>query len=53
MKYLYLLALTLFFVEPVCARHIIGGAFTYECLGGGNYRFTLKMYRDCFLWGRF
>ena len=29
------------------ARHIIGGDITYECLGGGNYRFTLKIYRDC------
>ncbi|MBK8490315.1 MAG: gliding motility-associated C-terminal domain-containing protein [Saprospirales bacterium] len=27
--------------------HIIGGEFSYECLGGGNYRFTLRLYRDC------
>ncbi len=29
------------------ARHIIGGNITYTCLGGGEYRFTLEMYRDC------
>lgn len=33
---------------PLRAAHIIGGVITYECLGGGNYRFTLKIYRDCF-----
>ncbi len=51
MKYLYPLALALFLIEPVYARHIIGGVFSYECLGGGNYRFTLKMYRDCASFG--
>ena len=29
------------------ARHIIGGVMTYECLGGGDYEFTMRMYRDC------
>ena len=29
------------------AKHIIGGVMTYECLGNGNYEFTLKAYRDC------
>ncbi len=29
------------------ARHIIGGVMNYECLGGGDYEFTMKMYRDC------
>ncbi len=47
MKYLYPLALVLFFSVPAFSKHIIGGVLTYECLGGGNYRFTLKMYRDC------
>ncbi len=32
---------------PAFAKHIIGGVLTYECLGGGTYRFVLKMYRDC------
>lgn len=31
----------------VQARHIIGGVITYECLGNGDYEFTLKVYRDC------
>ena len=29
------------------ARHIIGGAMSYKCLGKGEYEFTLRMYRDC------
>lgn len=33
------------------AGHIVGGEMYYDCLGGNNYRFTLKMYRDCFASG--
>ena len=29
------------------AAHIIGGEITYECLGNNEYRFTMKVYRDC------
>lgn len=29
------------------AAHIVGGGITYECLGTGQYRFTMKIYRDC------
>ncbi len=29
------------------ARHIVGGEVTYVCLGGGEYEFTLNIYRDC------
>ncbi|MBI5914495.1 MAG: PKD domain-containing protein [Bacteroidetes bacterium] len=47
MKHLYPLVFLLFLNVPVFAAHIIGGVLTYECLGGGNYKFTLKMYRDC------
>jgi gliding motility-associated-like protein len=32
---------------PLSAAHIIGGEITYECLGGGDYRITMKIYRDC------
>lgn len=40
--------LLIFFVAGfVQARHIVGGVMTYECLGKGNYAFTLKVYRDC------
>lgn len=32
--------------EVAEARHIVGGGITYECLGLGRYRFTMKVYRD-------
>lgn len=49
--------LLLFFLsispELALARHIIGGEITYEFLsevspGRNRYRFTMKIYRDCF-----
>jgi len=33
------------------AAHIVGGDMYYECLGGNQYRITLKVYRDCFSFG--
>ncbi len=30
------------------ATHIVGGELSYECLGGQQYRITMKVYRDCF-----
>jgi len=29
------------------ATHIVGGEIYYDCLGGDNYKITLKVYRDC------
>ena len=29
------------------ASHIVGGEMYYDCLGGNEYRITLKLYRDC------
>lgn len=29
------------------ARHIIGGVVNYECLGGGTFRITMRIFRDC------
>ncbi len=29
------------------SKHIVGGEIIYDNLGGGNYRITLKVYRDC------
>lgn len=29
------------------ASHIVGGEMFYDCLGGNQYRITLKIYRDC------
>ena len=46
-KCLCLLLFLFLFQTALHARHIIGGVLTYECLGDNNYRFTLKMYRDC------
>lgn len=48
MRYLYTFALLLFLQSSGFAKHIIGGVLSYECLGGGTYRFTMKMYRDCY-----
>jgi gliding motility-associated-like protein len=45
-----LLLFLLFFVSlagSIEAKHIVGGEMTYECLGNNNYRFTLRVYRDC------
>lgn len=30
------------------ADHLVGGEIYYECLGGNQYRITLKVYRDCY-----
>lgn len=29
------------------AAHLVGGEMSYECLGNGDYRIRLKIYRDC------
>lgn len=29
------------------ATHIVGGELYYDCLGGNQYKITLKIYRDC------
>ncbi len=30
------------------STHIVGGEIYYDCLGGNNYKITLKSYRDCY-----
>lgn len=46
MKYLlYILWLLLPFIG--WGSHIVGGEIYYDCLGGGDYRVTVKIYRDC------
>jgi gliding motility-associated-like protein len=44
--------LVVFFLLFVAARswsaHLVGGEIYYECLGGDQYRITLKVYRDCY-----
>jgi gliding motility-associated-like protein len=29
------------------ASHYMGGEITWQCLGNGNYRFIMKLYREC------
>lgn len=29
------------------ASHVMGGEITWDCLGGGQYVFSVKLYRDC------
>lgn len=46
---LLLLFVVLSFSKGLEATHIIGGEIYYDCLGNGQFRITLKLYRDCFL----
>src|SRR5690606_34127396 len=34
-------------INNAFSTHIIGGALTYEHLGGSTYRISLRLYRDC------
>lgn len=45
--HILLLFLTLLSLKNF-ATHIVGGEIYYDCLGGNNYRITLKLYRDCY-----
>ena len=45
--FILLLFLTAFSLKNF-ATHIVGGEIYYDCLGGNNYKITLKIYRDCF-----
>ncbi|MFL5763765.1 MAG: gliding motility-associated C-terminal domain-containing protein [Bacteroidia bacterium] len=35
------------FSQKSNASHLMGGEITWDCVGGGQYVFTLKLYRDC------
>lgn len=39
----------IYFLLPslVFGSHIVGGEIFYDCLGGNQYRVTVKVYRDC------
>lgn len=47
MKNVILLAACLLGYISTEASHVIGGSLSYRCLGNGQFRFTLVMYRDC------
>ncbi len=34
---------------PLFATHYMGGEITWECLPNGNYRFIMKLYRECYI----
>lgn len=51
MKRILTILCCLFFSVNTFAWHIVGGEMYYDCLGGNNYRITLKMYRDCYSTG--
>src|ERR1039457_2627722 len=43
----YLLLFFILVSMQAYSSHIVGGELSYDCLGGNNYRITLKLYRDC------
>lgn len=45
-KYFFALVLFLLSIKGF-STHIVGGEIYYDCMGGSNYRITLKVYRDC------
>jgi gliding motility-associated-like protein len=47
MKRLLFLLLFLFINPTVKANHILGGEISYQCLGNGNFRFRVVIFRDC------
>ena len=45
--YLLFLCLALAWSPSVSATHLAAGDLTYQCLGNGQYEFTLRLFRDC------
>ncbi len=46
-KFFLLLGFTALFSLETDASHLMGGEITWDCVGGGQYVFTMKLYRDC------
>jgi hypothetical protein len=44
----YIVLILFLLLNKAYATHIVGGEIYYTCLGGDNYKITLKLYRDCF-----
>ncbi len=51
MKKLFNLIFALIIVLPSMATHYMGGEITWQCLPNGNYRFIMKIYRECYTTG--
>ncbi len=47
-QHIFLIFLLVILSLKSFATHIVGGEVYYDCLGGNNYKITLKLYRDCF-----
>ena len=43
----FLFILSVLATFSLSASHIVGGEIYYDCLGGNQYRVTVKIYRDC------
>ena len=46
LRFLFI-AIAILFAGEMHSKHIIGGDISYRCLGNGQYRITMKIYRDC------
>lgn len=46
-KYALILLIATASFSSVYASHFMGGEITWECLPNGNFRFILKVYREC------
>lgn len=44
---LFLIFGLMFLTSPVQSSHYIGGEIRWECMPNGNYRFIMKVYREC------
>ena len=47
MRYWLLFVLFLFAGQVAEASHLLGGEISYRCLGNGNFRFRVVVFRDC------
>ncbi|MBL0328858.1 MAG: gliding motility-associated C-terminal domain-containing protein [Bacteroidetes bacterium] len=46
-KISFLIVFIALFSFKTNASHLMGGEITWDCVGGGQYVFTMKLYRDC------
>lgn len=51
MKFFLFIVVCIVVALPASAFHIVGGTISYECLGGANYKITMKVWRDCYCTG--
>lgn len=49
MKKLFIMVIVTILSIQVFPTHFMGGEITWQCLPNGNYRFTMKLYRECYM----